>query len=144
MTWLQPASFSISALISPVCAPFGVGVAILAAERDAGAGDLLGKEKQQRRRRTDQDIAGDRLAGLAVGSDRAMRELARQSEAVFVPPVHLPIAGDKLPPRHHSLLQPSTHSRNSPLSREARTRQGLAPIPGRDDGLKQAGNKPPR
>src|SRR5207253_3700607 len=66
----------------------GLGMAILAAERDAAAGKHLADRDEQCRWRTDQQLAAMRLTS-------AFRDPTRQRQTVGAQSVHLPIARDK-------------------------------------------------
>src|SRR5204862_920985 len=66
----------------------GLGMAILAAERDAAAGKHLANRDEQCRWWTDQQLATMWLAS-------AFGDPARQREAIGAQPIHLPIASDK-------------------------------------------------
>ena len=56
ITAVAPASFSISAEMSPVWAPLGRGMAVLAADQQARAGASRGQRGDQRRRRADHGV----------------------------------------------------------------------------------------
>ena len=91
MTKRQPASFSIGALTSPVCAPFVLGVAVLAAQGDGASRERRRDPAERRGRRTEHEIARRRL-GLGARDERA-----GERHRVAPESVHLPVAGTELP-----------------------------------------------
>src|SRR6185437_9570636 len=78
----------------------GLGVAVLAAERDTATRQQRPDLGQQGRRRADQEIACRR----ALRGTR--NEVARQGRAVGTQPVHLPVSRDQLP--HRPRIHPSS------------------------------------
>ena len=79
MTWVAPASFSISAEMSPVWAPLCLGVAVLAARTHRRAGEHLGGARQERRRHADQRLGlGVEPAQEAVTDGAQFGELLRR------------------------------------------------------------------
>jgi hypothetical protein len=89
-----------------------LGVAVLGPERDRRAGQQLGRQEQQGRRRADQQICRQRLVGCPFG------KAAGERQPVGLPPVHLPIAGDQRP-------RPGCHG-NSPFAGRVVARPGVA------------------
>ena len=92
----------------------GRGMAILPAERNTAAREDSAHLAQQRRRRTDEQLAGEPLAAVA-----ARGQITRQRDAIGAQPVHLPIAGDQPVPIRHPHAPPST-SRSGPTLRSGR------------------------
>ena len=68
-------------------------MAILAAERDAAAGERLADRAEQCEGRTDEQVAAMQILGLAGA--RPLGDLAGQRAPVGAQQVHLPVAGDK-------------------------------------------------
>ena len=92
MTKRAPASRSMGADTSPVCAPFAAGVAVLRAHRHGAALQRRRDLPEQGEGRADQQLGAPAPRG-------ALGHRARQRQAVGAQPVHLPIAGDQ---RAHS------------------------------------------
>jgi len=71
-----------------VNAPDAYGVTVLAADGDSRAARLVGKGREQRRRRADHQVG---LSGKGSGAGHDFFELAGRAQN----PVHLPIARDQ-------------------------------------------------
>ncbi len=89
MTAEAPASFSISALMSPVNAPAISVLAILPTDGDPAGGGLR-RPRDQRRGQADQNVGEWRRSFHRGGNCLDFDKLRRQT-------VHLPISGDQRP-----------------------------------------------
>ena len=81
MTYLQPTSISIAALISPVKAPFGCVVHVLTAKRDLRALHHFADRHQVHERRADQQIDA---AYIPARPTIARASLTAAARSVFI------------------------------------------------------------